>query len=143
MRNTRALAMVVCVGALATTGLGLGTAVASTETHTLGFSVVQLATYQTGSHDITAGKDVQNGRVTGTDVVTCVANLATHTASCDAAVARTDGIIYAHVNVSLSTGSGHGNVTGGTRAFEGATGSIAVTPGPAPNTNRVRITYQN
>lgn len=142
MRNIRTLGVVISAGALAATGVSVGTASAGAATHTLRLTAVQLAKIQTGSHEVTASKDIQNGKATGTDVVTCVANVNTHNANCDAAVARRRGLIYAHVTVALATGKGSGKITGGTRAFKSATGTIAVSPGSRQNTTKVTLVYR-
>ena len=110
--------------------------------HTLRLTAAPLGELQSGNHDITAGSDTQSGKATGFDASTCVVNVVTHSASCDAAVARAHGLIYAHVTVSLSTGQGHGTVTGGTRAYRRAAGTVTVAPGSAQNTIRITLVYQ-
>ena len=142
MRSIRTLGVVFGVGALAAVGLGLGTASASTTHHTLRLTAAPLGELQSSNHDVTAGSDTQNGKATGFDASTCVVNVVTHSASCDVAVARAHGLIYAHATVSLSTGQGHGRVTGGTRAYKGATGTVTVAPGAVQNTIQVTIVFQ-
>jgi hypothetical protein len=142
MVNIRALAVILGVGALAGVGVGVGTASATATTHTLHLTALQLNKHQAGNHEVTASKDVQHGKVTGSDVVSCVVHVKSHTASCDAALARTGGLIDAHVTISLNTGKGKGTVTGGTRHFAGVTGTITVKPGSSPNATVVTVHYR-
>jgi hypothetical protein len=145
MRNISRIGVVAAAAALTAAGLGLSSASAgTTQAHstTLRFTSVQQQALQNGANEVTSGKDVHDGTVSGFDATTCVANIQTHTASCDAAVARMNGVLYGHVVVSLSTGTGSGRVTGGSGAYKGATGTISVAPGSAPGTIRIAITYR-
>ena len=138
------LGVALAAGILTAAGVGVGSASASASPaqHTLRLTSVQLSTYQAGRYEVSAGQDLQNGKATGSDVSTCAANVTTHTAACDVTVARTHGLIYARVTVSLTTGTGKGVVTGGTREFKGATGTVTVSPASQPGTLSVRIDYQ-
>jgi hypothetical protein len=148
MRRTHRLGLTFGAAALAVTCLSAGSASASAApaaagpTHSLRFMAVQLVMLQAGASQVTASRDVQHGTVTGTNVVTCGVDLSTHRAACDAAIARPDGLIYAHVVISLDTGHGRGRVSGGTGHFKGASGTISVTPGSVPETTWVALSYR-
>lgn len=136
-------AAAVMAGAALTAGVttaALAAAAASPAQHTIRLTAVQLKSSQIGNSFVQAEKDLQRGKVTGYDTVTCVFNTKTHKAGCDAAVARANGLIYAHVVVA-QTGTGSGKITGGTRAFKGATGTVTVSPGSAKNRTKIVIKY--
>jgi hypothetical protein len=59
-------------------------------------------------------------------VTSCRINTTTHTANCSVALARSNGILLAHVSTNLNNGRGKGTVLGGTRAFHGATGTVTL-----------------
>ena len=141
MYSIRTLGVVFGIGALAVVGAGPGTASAGATPHTLRLTAAPLGELQSSNHDVTAGSDTHNGKATGFDASTCVVNVTTHRASCDVAVARVHGLIYAHATVSLSTGQGRGRVTGGTRAYKGATGTVTLAPGSAPKTIQVTLVF--
>ena len=116
-------------------------AAATSTSHTIKLTAVQLKSSQ-GSNSFTqAEKDLQHGTVTGYDAVSCVFNVKTHRVGCDGSFARKDGVIYVHATVGHN-GRGTGRVTGGTRAYKGATGTIALAPGAGRNQTKITITYK-
>lgn len=135
--------------ALATAGLAVAgglavvdAAAASTTTHTLRLTAVQLKSTQTNGAFVQAEKDVQAGKITGYDAVNCVFNSKLHKIVCDGSFARSNGMIYVHAAVS-QTGHGKGTVTGGTRAYKGATGTITLAPGATQRQTKITITYSS
>ena len=129
--NTK-LTVLAGAAALATAAVGLGLdgpASAHAVTHTMTFRTPQLQDRQVGDTDVATDKNVHNGNVVGYDVTSCRINVQTHIGRCDVALARAAGLMYAHVHVNVVTGHGAGTVTGGTRGFAGASGTVAVSGG--------------
>ena len=129
--NTK-IAILAGTAALATAAVGLGLdgpASAHAVTHTMAFRSPQIADRQIGKSDVAADKNVSNGKVVGYDVTSCRIDLQTHIARCDVALARAAGLMYAHAHVNVDSGQGGGTVTGGTRRFAGATGTVSVANG--------------
>jgi hypothetical protein len=124
--------------ATATVGLGLdGAASAHAVTHTMTFRTPQIQDRIVNGIDVATDKNVQNGTVVGYDVTSCAVNVDTHIARCDVALARAAGLMYARARVNVVTNKGAGTVTGGTRRFAGASGTITVAGG------RVTIRWSN
>lgn len=132
---------IAAAGAVTAATVGAGAASASTGTHTLRMTASQIKDVVINNVDIATDRDVQNGKTTGYDVTSCVMNFQTHTATCDVAVARRAGLLYGHITVNVSTGKGSGKVTGGTRGFKGATGTISSAAGSSPSAINVTIVY--
>jgi hypothetical protein len=101
-----ALLAVAAGAATALTLVGTDSASAHTTRHTLRLTTHQL-----------------QDRIIG-DVTSCRINTRTHIATCDIALSRSNGLLYAHVSTNVDTGRGKGKVVGGTRAFHGATGTV-------------------
>ena len=140
--NTK-ITVVGAAATLAATAVALsaqGPAGAQAPTHTLTFTSVQLQDRIVHDVDVATDKDLQHGTVTGYDVTSCRVNVTTHIARCDVAIARAAGLLYAHAAINLNSGDGSGVVTGGTRRFAGATGTVTVSSGPNP---RVTINWTN
>lgn len=139
--NTRRL---VAIGA-GTAALAGGTALAFAATAASAaapmhsFTVVnhQLQDTIVNGVDIATDKDLQHGSVTGYDVTSCRVDIATHVARCDVALARTGGVLIGRAHVNIDTGHGSGVVTGGTRQFQGATGTFMI------DNSRVTVTWSN
>ena len=114
-----------------------GAAAAHGSTHT--FSIVNrpIADKMVNGVDIATDKDLQHGDVTGYDVTSCRVDIVSHIARCDVALARAGGLLIGHARVNVDTSNGTGTITGGTRQFQGATGTMVVA-GP-----RVTITWSN
>lgn len=135
-RLGRSIAVAAAVaGASAGIALYATQASAQTTTHTMQLTTKQVQDKIVDGIDVATDKDMQNGAVTGYDVTSCRINFDTHVATCDIALARAHGMLYAHGRVNVTTGKGHGTVTGGTRYFAGATGTFAV------DGAKVTITY--
>jgi hypothetical protein len=49
-------------------------------------------------------------------------------------------MLYVHATVG-QTGHGTGKVTGGTRAYNGATGTVALAPGSSQNQTKITIRW--
>lgn len=138
--NTKIAAGAATVAALASVAVGIGLdgpASAHAVTHTLTFKTQQISHKVIGNVDVAANKELQNGAVTGYDATSCRLDLQTHVAHCDVAAARAAGLIYAHVSIHLDTNRGSGVVTGGTRRFAGATGTVTGV------NNRITIHWSN
>jgi hypothetical protein len=119
-----ALLAVAAGAATALTLVGTDSASAHTTRHTLRLTTHQLQDRIIGDVDVATDKDLQHGAVTGYDVTSCRINTRTHIATCDIALSRSNGLLYAHVSTNVDTGRGKGKVVGGTRAFHGATGTV-------------------
>jgi hypothetical protein len=125
--------------------LGSGTAIAfaagpapaAAPMHTFTIVNHQLQDAMVNGVDVATDKDLQHGAVTGYDVTACRVDITTHIARCDVALARAGGVLIGRARVNLDTGHGSGTVTGGTRQFQGATGTFAIA---AP---RVTVTWSN
>jgi hypothetical protein len=124
-------------GGTAITLVGAGTASAQAPVHTFTVVTHQLQDKIVNGVDVATDKDLQHGSATGYDVTSCRVDIATHIARCDVALARAGGLLFGHAHLNVDTGHGGGTITGGTRRFQGATGSIAVA---AP---RVTVTWSN
>ena len=142
MSITRKITVALAAAAVAAGGAAavVDAAVASTTTHTIRLTAVTLKSTQIKNSFVQAEKDVQRGKITGYDSVSCVINTRTHKANCDGSFARADGMLYAHATVS-QTGHGTGKVTGGTRAYRGATGTMTLAPGATQNQSKITITW--
>jgi len=114
-----------------------GTTPAAAPTHTFTIVNHQLQDAIVHGVDIAADKDLQQGSVTGYDVTACRVDITTHIARCDVALARTGGVLIGRAHVNVDTGLGSGTVTGGTRQFQGATGTFAI------HDARVTVTWSN
>ena len=119
-------AVVALVAGGAVTGMvELGSAAPAAGTHTLRFTTVQIGDHISGSYDVAANKEVQNGKVAGYDVTDCFLNLHSHVANCAITLARPEGMMRGTATLNLDSGTGTGVITGGTRAYRGVTGTIA------------------
>jgi hypothetical protein len=130
--NTKITVLAAGAALVTAAGIGLaldGSASAHAVTHTMTFKTPQIADKQIGDTDVAADKNVQRGSVVGFDVTSCRINVHTHIGRCDVALARAAGLMYAHVHVNVVNGQGGGTVTGGTRGFAGASGTVAVAGG--------------
>jgi len=129
MINAFKASTLVAVVAGATTAIALvGSDAASAHAtqHTMHLTTRQLQDRIVNDIDVATDKDMQHGAVTGYDVTSCRVNTRTHVATCDIAVARSNGLLFAHVSTNVDNGRGKGTVLGGTRAFHGATGTVTV-----------------
>jgi hypothetical protein len=135
--GTALAAAIVATGGMA---VAVEAASASTSSHTIRLTAVALKSTQTKNGFLQAEKDVQHGKVTGYDAVSCAFNATTHKPSCDGSFARAAGTIYVHATVGAN-GHGSGKVTGGTRAYKGATGTVTLAPGANQNQTKITITY--
>lgn len=135
MQLRKAGIVVATAGALAAGGYaaaGIATAAAASTSHTLRFVTHPVKDTQIGKSDVEASKDTSNGKTLGYDVTDCIFNLSTGNATCHAAVARAQGLIYATFKVHNPQGGPSGpitgKVTGGTNAYKGARGTLTATP---------------
>jgi hypothetical protein len=87
-----------------------------------------------------ADVDVAMGSIIAQDVVSCHLTSSTR-ASCDAALADTHGILDASFVLNLTTGTVTGRVTGGTRMYAGAVGTVVGSPESDGAGSAVTITY--
>jgi hypothetical protein len=125
----RKITLVAAGAALATTAVGLGldgTASARAANHTMTFKTHQITDKNIGSSDVATDKNFRARTLVGYDVTSCKINVTTSVAHCSVALARAAGLMYARAHVDVHTGQGSGVVTGGTRRFAGATGTVTV-----------------
>ena len=127
-RIARSATVAVMAGGAVAGAVGLGSAAPASATHTLKLTTVQIADKQVGYYDIAANKDIQNGKVVGFDTTSCLININTHVAKCEISVSRADGTFRGRATLNLDNGTGTGVITGGTRTFHGATGTLTAKP---------------
>ena len=141
MKRSIIAASVIGIGAaVTTTFVAAGPSLASGNTKTLKFVSVEIVSHEIDStHFIGADKVKQNGNLVGTDSLSCVAATSGQTFKCNVAAAFKGGEIYASFT-EQSNGSLTGTVTGGTRQFTGATGTVSGTS-TSKNTESVTVTY--
>lgn len=124
----------------------VGTALAlpahpATKSGAFTFTAVQTVSRQFKNGNFIGGdKDVSGGHVIGADSIACVPTSKT-AANCDVSASYKRGVIYGTFTLSFKDGSLAGKVTGGTRAFQGATGTIKGTS-VSDTKEKVSITYQ-
>ena len=142
MLTSRKTAAAVAAGAALVAGgtVAAINASASTAHHTLRLTAVSLQSRQIGNSFVQSEKDLQKGKVTGYDTVTCRFSRTSPKANCDAAVARSNGLIYIHARVAQS-GNGSGTVTGGTHAYQGARGTVTLAPGNGQRQTKITINF--
>jgi len=144
MIRTRALLGLVGVSAAA--GLSIAAvngapASASSESHTLSFTARQLHSVQSSTALEQTARELVDGRTVGFDVTACTFDFTAHVARCDVAIARAQGMLYAHVTVNADNNVSSGRVTGGTRRYQGATGTVSGAPGSRPNDVKITIIW--
>ena len=133
--------------AAAVVAAGIGVAAATpgrpaATSHTMRLISSQIKDVMANGVDVATDKNSWKGKTTGFDVTSCTISFQTHVANCTVALTRAQGLLYAHAKVNLDTGKGSGTVTGGSRGFHGATGTVTIAPGPSKNTNKITINYQ-
>ncbi len=141
-RITRSAAVAVVAGGVIAFAVGHGNAAPASGQHTFTMITEQIADHQSGYYDIAADKDLQHGEVVGFDTTSCFINITTHVATCAIDVSRADGTFHATATLDLDRGTGTGAVTGGTRAFRGATGTVHATSLSQTKT-KVTVTYHS
>ena len=133
------------VGAIAVAA-SAGTALAlpshpSVTSGTIKFVAVQDVSKQfKDGHIIGGDTDMQAGHVIGADSISCVPNSKT-TANCDVSASYNHGVIYGTFVLNFKDGSLAGNVTGGTRQYKNATGTIKGTA-ISSTKEKVTVSYQ-
>jgi hypothetical protein len=144
MIRTRVLVGLISIPAAA--GLGVAAinaapASASSKSHTLSFTARQLHSVQSKTALEQTGRDLVAGKTIGFDVSACKFDFAAHVARCDVAVARPHGMLYAHVTVDVDNNVSNGRVTGGTRRYRGATGTVSTAPGSRQSDLKITIVW--
>jgi len=110
--------------ALGVVGLGGATATASAKSHTIHFIAVATSlSTPTKSGAFYESYVAVSSHSTTDGVLSCVASTTSWT--CDAAGADSNGILDSHFTISLTTGVLTGTVTGGTRTYANATGTVS------------------
>jgi hypothetical protein len=125
----------------------VGTAVAlpshpSTRSGAIMFTAVQTA--QRNFHNgnfVGSDTDMSSGHKIGMDTIDCVPSSTGKTADCDVAASFKQGQLYGTFTLTFKDGSLVGKVTGGTRLFNGATGTIKG-QAVSDTKEKVSITYQ-
>ena len=113
-------------GACAGIALSADGAAAQTTSHRMRMTTRQIQDRLINGVDVATDKDLHDGVVTGYDVTSCRVSPQNHLAVCDVAIARAGGLLYVHTKVDVNTGRGTGAVTGGTRHFRDASGSVSI-----------------
>jgi hypothetical protein len=85
--------------------------------------------------------DMSGGHKIGMDTIDCVPSSTGKTADCDVTGSFKQGQIYGTFTLTFKDGSLVGKVTGGTRSFDGATGTIKG-QAVSDTKEKVSITYQ-
>jgi hypothetical protein len=141
-RIARSAAVVAMAGGAVAGAVSLSAAAPAVAAHTLKFTTVQIADQQLGYYDVAANKEISGGKTVGYDTTDCKINIDTHLAKCVIAASRAEGTFRGKVTLNLDSGAGSGTITGGTRAFKGATGTV--TAKAVSNTKTlVTITYHS
>ena len=141
--NRRIVAAVV--GGVAAVA-SVGTAIAlpshpSVKSGAFKFVAVQTVSKQfKDGHIIGGDTDMQAGHVIGADSISCVPASKT-TANCNVSASYNHGQIYGTFVLNFKDGSLAGDVTGGTRQYKDATGTIKGTS-ISDTKEKVSITYQ-
>ena len=134
------------VGGVTIAAASLGTAFAlpshpSVKSGTFTFVAVETMHHNfANGHSVGGDKDVQSGKVIGTDTLACVPSGST-SADCDVAASYKGGQIYGNFTLNVKTGALSGKVTGGTRQYKGAVGTIKGS-GISSTKEKVTVTYQ-
>jgi hypothetical protein len=138
--------MTASVGGVAIAAVSLGTAFAlpshpSTRSWAFVFTAEQVAQHVYTSQAIFGDKEVDGaGKVIGTDSLQCRFTSKT-SGDCVVAASYKGGQIYGEFTQDFKSGKLSGKVTGGTRTFKGATGTI--TGQAVSNTNtKVTVRFQ-
>lgn len=139
--------LAIAVATLAAVGTAAGAGVASAAnsaatTHTMQFVATQIKDVMVNNTDVATDKNAQGGKIVGYDLTSCTINITTHMGNCSYAVARAQGVLYGTAKVNVDTGKGSGTVSGGTKSFNGARGTITINPGSSQNTTKITVNYQ-
>lgn len=124
----------------------VGTAVAlpshpSTRSGAFKFVAVSTVSHQfKDGHVIGGDTDMQAGHIIGVDSTSCVPSSKT-TANCNVSASYNHGEIYGTFVLNFKDGSLAGNVTGGTRQYKDATGTIKGTA-VSDTKEKVSVNYQ-
>lgn len=131
----------IAVAASAGTALALPSHPAATS-GTLKFVAVQTAqhTFHNGTF-VGTDTDMSGGHKLGMDTIDCVPSSTGKTADCEVAGSFKQGQIYGTFTLNFKDGSLAGKVTGGTRKFTGATGTITG-QAVSDTKEKVSISYQ-
>ncbi len=141
-RIARSAVVAIAAGGAVAGAVGFGAAAPAAKQHTLKMVTTQIADQQIGDYDVAADKDLVGGKVVGFDTTSCRIDLQAHVAHCAISLSRADGTMRGKATINLDSGVGTGTVTGGTRAFRGATGTMAVKAISQTKTS-VTITYRS
>ena len=139
----RAISVAVVISALAaiTSTVLYQSASAAGTTKTLTFISISTANHSIDkTHFVGTDKVKRNGAVIGFDTTSCVQASTGKSARCDVAGSFKGGLLYGSFTLQYSNGSLAGKVTGGTRSYAGATGTVTGTSA-GKNKEKVTITY--
>ena len=142
--NRRVIAVAVGGMTIAAASLGTAFALPSHPTSRSGafkFVAVETVTRNFKGHFVSSDKDVAGGHIIGTDTLQCNVASDNKSASCDVTASYKRGQIYGVFTLNLKDGSLVGQVTGGTRLYKDATGTIKG-HSVGDNKEAVSITYQ-
>lgn len=141
MRIRKFIVAAAAAAALGTTGALAAPALASTQCHTLQFTVVNTASTSPTEFTRTGqGTDVNSeGQTIGFDVI--YATLKARLFTANAAFSTTGGLLYVTIYSSDGGQTYSGKVTGGTGVFDGATGT-ATTKFISSSKTAVTIIYR-
>jgi hypothetical protein len=110
--------------------------------HTLSFVSHNLdSTQPANNHLLQAGQEEASGHTVGYSASTCTLEVPTRSLSCHLAEAQMAGMLYADFSISTKSGVVNGTVTGGTGAYNGASGTVSGHPGTHPNYVDITIVY--
>lgn len=140
MKRTSLTALAIATLATAGTGTGVALASGSGTAHTLKLVAHTVKSHQFNSQFVQEERDTKGGSFFGYDIVDCAFSATTHKGNCDAEFAFAAGSLFVHVTVD-NQGNGTGTVTGGTRHYKGATGTIQVTS-TSNSTTQLVIVYK-
>jgi hypothetical protein len=124
-----------------------GTALALPSHPSATSGAIKFVAVESGHHSFHNGTevgtdtDMSGGHKIGFDTIDCVPSSTGKTADCDVTGSYKQGQIYGTFTLTFKSGALTGTVTGGTRKFVGATGTIKGTAVSATK-EKVTISYQ-
>jgi hypothetical protein len=127
---------------LAVAAAGSASSTQPTRTHRLTVTAHALASVQAGhDHLIESDKVVRAGHTIGYTANSCTFDFATSKAHCLVTFGRPNGQLRMRTTVDAQTGASTGDITGGTGAYRGVTGTVTGQEGTSRNTVKLVLRW--